>query len=412
MVLCLVPNRFPLKGPTHLGMFLNVSLLLECNREISENNECSCISSTLIFPKEPAMGVLMIRECSVEPLHAKGYSEQLHALRKLYAKGCETHSLERVGGRRLKDTSIDKIQGIEFQIFWYENGTSRGQYVRIADIPGTLSGEILRFRQGIPELHGEDHEIVGDEIRPLAGQEVPPGPLDDLPENPEDPTDVLASLPVIEHVDSNRQEVKRVKYKSEIVNLLRCQGGSCPGTPISPHIVQLLGKTPEGHLVFERLLGGEIHKAFDSLHDHKRWILHLIAGVKTLHSLGIIHRNLCLSKLYFRDKRNHKSELVIGGLSGKPGNDDAPEIPSQLILDSDYTEKTDIYDIGEVIRNMIYGELPVTKAVERLVPYPLQGIVEACQHKSPELRPGLNSLQAMVEKIEILGPVDDESQFS
>lgn len=354
------------------------------------------------------MGVLAIRECSAVPIDTNDFSEWVHVLRKRYEQACETHNIRRVGDRWLKSIIVDRIQDIEFHIFFYDDGTSRVQCIRIANIPGTLSGDILRLRRSIPELSGEDHEIVGDEVRPLVGQEAPPAQMDIHPDAPEDPTDMVESLPIIEKLDDSKHYTRRAKHRSEISNHLRCQGGSCPGTPISPHITRLLGKSPEGQLVFEKLLFGEVFEAFDRLHDYKLWILQLISGVKALHSLGIIHRNLCLDNVYFHYGESNEPELVIGGISGQGGNDDAPEIPSQLVLDSDFNEKTDIYDIGEVITSLVYGDLPITKAVYRELPYPLQGIVDACQHTSPELRPGLNSLQMMVEKIQAVGLEEDD----
>lgn len=351
------------------------------------------------------MGAFMIKDCSSEPVHANDFIKEVRALRKQYENTCRRHDM-RLAGQPVRSTSIDIIQGIEFHVFWYGDSGSRGQCIRIADIPGTLSGEILRLREDIPRLDG-DHEIVGNEIRSLVGEEAPCPPIETPLDDSEDPADVFTSLPIVD-IDIEKHFIKHEVYRREIVNHLRCQGGSCLGTPASPYIARLLGKTQQGHLVFEGLTHGRIFKAFDQLRDYKRWILNLISGLKCLHSLGIIHRNLRLGNLFLRFGGLVKPDLVIGGLGGRGGNDDAPEIPSQLILDCDFTEKTDIYDIGEAIKSMVYGELPATKAVERKVPHPLQGIVEACQHELPELRPGLSSLQMMVEKIQVVPFVKDE----
>ena len=344
------------------------------------------------------MGALMIRDGGSEPVREEDFAKEVQRLRAEYGKALKNSRLCPPAGLSVKEFNMDVIRDIEYHVFRYEDGTSRGQCIRIADLPGTLSGDILRLRQELPTLTG-DHEIVGNGVNPLKG------PVARMPRrrsqgDSDDITTVLSHLPVVE-VDYGKHFLKRAKHESEIVNLLQCQGGSCPGTPISPHIVQLLGRSSDGQLVFERFLPGNAMKAFDSIVCYKRWILQLISGLKCLHSRGIVHRDLCLNSLLISPDG---SRLLICDIGGRRGNDDAPEILPQLVLDSDFTEKTDIYDIGNVIKCMVYGDSPVTKVVEWKVPRPLQEIVEACQRESPAGRPTLNWLQEMVEDIEVAPP--------
>lgn len=78
-------------------------------------------------------------------------------------------------------------------IYWYENDTEQGQCVRLYDVPGTLSGEILRPRRNLPSR--SDHfEIDGDEVRPLAYLKPPEALEDDF----EDVSDLVARLPLVE----------------------------------------------------------------------------------------------------------------------------------------------------------------------------------------------------------------------
>src|SRR4051812_28700676 len=49
---------------------------------------------------------------------------------------------------------------------WIEDGTKYGQCVRIFDVPGTLSGDILRLNRNLPPMTGH-FEIDGNDIRPL-----------------------------------------------------------------------------------------------------------------------------------------------------------------------------------------------------------------------------------------------------
>jgi serine/threonine protein kinase len=89
--------------------------------------------------------------------------------------------------------------------------------------------------------------------------------------------------------------------------------------------------------------------------------LQLIAGIKYLHSLGIVHRDLRLDNLLFTPDGTC---LVICDFEGRWGNRDAPEVSRRPILDAGWTEKSDIYDLGNVIKNTVYGNVPITKVVE------------------------------------------------
>jgi serine/threonine protein kinase len=266
----------------------------------------------------------------------------------------------------------------------------------LADIPGTLSGDILRLQQNLPALNG-DYEITGNQIHPLKHAPLPPDPDDDS----EDLTAILTSLPVVK-VDSNKHFVKKGKCKSEIWNLLKCQGGSCPGVPKSTHIIQLLGRSFDGELVFERFKSRYVLAFVHTLTVYKCWILQLISGLKCLHSLGIIHRDLRIDNLVFS---SDGSRLLICDLEGRWGNRLAPEVPRQPVLDAGWTEKSDIYDLGYVIKGMIYGNVPITNMLEWSVPHPLDTIVDACTRNTPEERPSLDELYAVVDKIEVTSQV-------
>ena len=133
----------------------------------------------------------------------------------------------------------------------------------------------------------------------------------------------LALLPLVQ-VDLSKHFVKKGKYRSEVYNLLKCQGGVCPGTRLSPHVVQLLGRSPDGHLVFEKLLPRYLVLwQFYSIAVYKRWILDLIQVVKLLHSQGIIHRDLTIENILFSE---NGERLIVGDLEGRWGRRSAPEI--------------------------------------------------------------------------------------
>lgn len=278
---------------------------------------------------------------------------------------------------------------------WYKDDTPLGQYVRLFDVPGTLSGDILRLERDLPVVKGH-YEIDGDVIRNL--DKCPNHPIE--PEDDfEDVSDLIAELPLIE-ADSSKHFTKKGKYRSEIVNLLKCQGDSCPGSALSPHLVRLLGASPDGQLVFEKLTTrGPMLARFSSLETYKRWILHIIDALSCLHHLGIVHRDLRIDNFLFTQDG---SRLVVCDLESRWGQRAAPEISFDGgVEDSGWTTRSDIYDIGNCIKGMVYANAPITSQVEWPVPEPLQAVVDACMRKSPDDRPTLLQLREMVQAIPV-----------
>ncbi|KAI9780938.1 MAG: hypothetical protein M1835_004380 [Candelina submexicana] len=314
-------------------------------------------------------------------------------LRANYQKARDSTRLVPPVGLPVLDRSIDVVGNIVHHTYWYEDGSPHGQRIRLADIPGTLSGDILRLRRDLPILDG-NHEIIGNEI--CRSGDVPK-PLPTFDESSEDLATTLDSIPVID-VDPDRHFVKKGKYKSEIRNLLKCQGRSCPGVPISPHIIQLLGRSSNGELVFEKLKSRYILAFIRTPDVYKSWVLQLISGLETLHSLGIVHRDLRIDNLLFSPDC---TKIIICDLEERWGNRLAPELSHQPFSDTGWTEKSDIYDLGHVIKGMVYGNAPITNLVEWLVPPPFSEIVEACTRELPADRPNLAELWVMVDRINV-----------
>lgn len=321
------------------------------------------------------------------------FMKEVENLRHEYMIKRDSTNLVPPAGRPVIHFSRDVIDGILFYTYCYEDDTSPRQCIRLADIPGTLSGDILRLKQNIPEVDG-DYEIIGDKLQPLKQAQVIQ--QEDSDDDSDDIEDVLALLPVV-HVDPDKHITKKSRYESEIRNLLMSQGGSCPGVPKSNNIIQLLGRSSQGELVFEKFHSH--HFILYSIHPpatYKRWILQIISGLKCLHSLGIIHRDLRINNLVFSADN---SRVLIIDLESHWGNRQAPEVSRQPILDAGWSEKSDIYDLGNLIKGLVYGNFPIIECVEWYVPPPLDGIVEACTRTVPEERPSLDELYGMVERI-------------
>ncbi|KAJ5195420.1 uncharacterized protein N7498_008858 [Penicillium cinerascens] len=317
------------------------------------------------------------------------FTQEIRLLRADYEGKKERSNLGYSGGRRIIDLSLDMIDNVLCYTYWYER-----QCIRLADIPGTLSGDVLRLHQNLPvSVDAGDHEIIGDQIRAIENAL----PLPELDDDSEELDTILASLPIVE-VDPSKHFVKQGKYKSEIRNLLECQGGSCPGVAKSSHIIQLLGKSPEGRLVFERFKPRYVLGYIYPLATYKDWILQIISAMKWVHSLGTIHRELRIDNIVFS---SDTSRVLICDLESRWGNRLAPEVSREPVLNAGWTEKSDVYDLGYLIKGMIYGNVPVTNAVEWPVPLPLTAVVETCTRNRPEDRASLDEIYAMVDNIKI-----------
>ncbi|KAI9790169.1 MAG: hypothetical protein M1816_005369 [Peltula sp. TS41687] len=112
------------------------------------------------------------------------------------------------GGRKFLNQHNERIDGPDIVSMWFEDeGTPNGLYVRLFDKPGTLSGDILCLRRDLPPLEGHI-EIDGDTVRAVDNPPTPPEEEeeDDL----EDLSADLAQLPLIE-VDASKHFLKRGK---------------------------------------------------------------------------------------------------------------------------------------------------------------------------------------------------------
>ncbi|KAL9096136.1 MAG: hypothetical protein Q9165_001659 [Trypethelium subeluteriae] len=324
----------------------------------------------------------------------------VEGLRTAYMEKRESSTLVPPAGRPVWDMDVAIIDGKVNYTYWYEledktpGGGQKLQCIRLVDIPSSVADAILRLERNLPSLSGKpNYEIVGDRVQILTDAPEP-SMLDD---DSEDVTTELALLPEIA-VDPEQHFTKKCKYRSEIHNLLLCQGGVCPGVPKSEYIIPLLGKSAAGELVFERFTSRWVLALLHPLARYKAWILQVINGLACLHSLGIVHRDLRIDNLVFSSDRSH---LYIIDLESRWGNHLAPEILWEPTLDAGWNEKSDIYDLGCTIKGMVYGNVPITGVVEWDVPSPLDMIVEACTQSSPEERPSLDVLHNMVAAIEV-----------
>ena len=105
--------------------------------------------------------------------------------------------------------------------------------------------------------------------------------------------------------------------------------------------------------------------------------------------------------MFSRDKQN----LKLIDLESRWGTFFAPELVKSTdaneLDNAGWSEQSDIYDIGPLLKGWVYSNIPINSLVEWPVPPPLDVIVEACMMVLPEQRPSLNELRRMIENIHI-----------
>ncbi|KAF2022143.1 hypothetical protein BU24DRAFT_488419 [Aaosphaeria arxii CBS 175.79] len=282
------------------------------------------------------------------------FINEVLARRLEYRKRRQETNLFPPRGRPILEQMSESDSGpVPSETFWIEDGTPFGQCVRIYDVPGTLSGEILRLRQPMPQYDGH-FQVHGDDITPL---------------------DSSIPLPEDEYIDDSEDTSE----------------------PLSTRIIQLLGKSTSGELVFEKYLTRYKVGRFCSIAIYKRWVLDIIEALKCLHSIGIIHKDLRVDNLLWSVDGQR---AIVCDLESRWGQRQAPEVSQNRGLDAGWTAKSDIYDLGDCIKGMVYNNAPITRQVEWPVPPPFESIVEACMRTNPKDRPTLDELQVLVEAID------------
>ncbi|KAJ6586553.1 kinase-like domain-containing protein, partial [Mycena sp. CBHHK59/15] len=266
--------------------------------------------------------------------------------------------------------------------------------VMVHDVPGTLSGNILRLQASIPPL-SRHSAIHGDEI-----SDIPMRDFDDVDGPEEDTSDIVAQLPLLA-LDERIHFVKRSRFRSEIPNLLQAKG--------LPHIVEILGRTDDGQVVFPKLASG-FHLATKTtgLAAVKRILLELAEAVLSLHSIGIIHHDLALRNVL---ASSDYQTAYLCDLESCWGSEECPEIAGTFRLEISavpYSEKSDVYMFGRLMTDFILANNPWTRwqgipGGNWLPPAPFRSIVLACLEAEPSARPDMHQVKAMLEAVPVPG---------
>ncbi|TDL29940.1 kinase-like protein [Rickenella mellea] len=267
---------------------------------------------------------------------------------------------------------------------WYGEPTGPYYYLKIVGPPGTLAGDILRCEKDLP-IYQSDREIIGDDDRET-NKKTPPSE-DECDPDLEDCSEEVAKLPLIE-VDPGIHFTKSPTYKQEIRYLLLLRG--------SPRVVQLLGRTPDGALVFQKherdlFFASLANRDERRVENIKRWMIEVIDAVEVLHSHGIVHRDLVARNIL------DSEPLVICDLQclHATGHCRAPELDGTG--QSMFSFASDIFSLGTLLWECCFYNYPTNRQVllDNPPPPPFRNIFLACTREKPQDRPTLTQLRAM-----------------
>ncbi|KAJ7153214.1 kinase-like domain-containing protein [Mycena filopes] len=269
-------------------------------------------------------------------------------------------------------------------------------YVRVHDFPGTLSGDILRLRTSIPwDLISPHSAVRGDEISPIA---LDMNRFAEYEYVDEDTADLVAPLPLVAF-DEEIHFGKLSRSRSEVPNLLKAKG--------VPSIVQLIGRTGDGRLVFPKLFPlAERRHLITDITAVQRALLQLADALISLHSMEIIHRDLHPRNLLLSPDAE---TAYLCDLESLYGSNECPEIrdatahglPLELVP---YSNKSDVYSFGRlmtdfILQNILRTPWQGTPDGNWLPPAPFRGIVLACIAAEPAARPTMHEVRTMLEEI-------------
>lgn len=142
-----------------------------------------------------------------------------------------------------------------------------------------------------------------------------------------------------------------------------------------PCVIKFYGfcfQTPDypSSLIFEFAEGGTLQTVINTQpnewnHTRKAiCILEIVLGMKYLHSLGIIHRNLkpsniiCSERLHFKISDFSDSTFYDNSCQLTKGIGSMMYMSPEVLSGQNYTEKTDVYSFGTILYYLLSGELP------------------------------------------------------
>lgn len=112
-------------------------------------------------------------------------------------------------------------------------------------------------------------------------------------------------------------------------------------------------------------------------------IIGICSAMQYLHSMNILHNNLCISNILLDD--NYEPKIINIGLPRK----------DELVV---YNQKTEVYFYGLIVYELITGQKNLTKIPDD-VPFVLKDLIEKCLQRNPNDRPSFEEIFGFINNI-------------
>ena len=266
-------------------------------------------------------------------------------------------------------------------------------YVKLIGAPGTLAGDILRWKADLPRYNC-CLEIIGNQVREVERKQWE---YDEVDPDLEDCSEEVAKLPLIAF-DPEKHFKKTPTYKQEIRYLLQCQG--------SPRIVQLLGRTEEGALVFPKFSPSSSNPSRTPLCLIKTKGGSKISGDGCSKSLTVSH--YCTRSESYTAISPCGTFLIQIRLSSVTSNVFMPLIIADLLRSTAAITPNSLSPAISLLLARCCGNVFSTIVLKAELsssitppPPPFRDIFLACTQVKPEDRPTLTQLRTMYEAMEL-----------
>ncbi|WWC71085.1 uncharacterized protein I206_105038 [Kwoniella pini CBS 10737] len=292
-------------------------------------------------------------------------------------------------------------------------------YYEVRRVPGTLSDRLMNEQEWelLPLVTSAGCLIKGDQIENMTLEQVEArkSELDKIYDDvfqDEDgrwwddkdfaiaqsvkSSEIFLSLPLVQ-VDPALHYCKTAKTTDEVKNLLAVQD--------LPHIVQLVGRSDEGKLVTLRFgddLGSWVGGPFVNGRRinlpeswKSQWTIDIVKGLKSLHKIGILHKDLTVNNILFKEDHAIICDLECGPHTYLT-------IPPELAqeINTEWDEKMDIYALGTLIWSIENRNMP--RAHRNLKSEgQFAQIMAKCLANDPKDRPSIDEILSELENMTV-----------
>ncbi len=144
--------------------------------------------------------------------------------------------------------------------------------------------------------------------------------------------------------------------------------------------------------IHRQLIDSDTYSNVVKYDKHKTWCYNIASAVRALHAINIIHADIKSSNVLVYD--NDIVKLTDFGMSVKKIVDDEhfshrictiTHVSPEVLQNNKWTEKTDIWSLGCLFHEIIYGKLP----------FPYQGYIKVDEGTTKEQKKTINKYRTL-----------------